>query len=38
MRDLTEMSEALTGVASKLDRGGAGAVLGGNKLPDYKPK
>lgn len=38
VHDLTEMSEALTGVASKLDRGGAGAVLGGNKLPDYKPR
>ncbi|SNS56438.1 phospholipid/cholesterol/gamma-HCH transport system substrate-binding protein [Sphingomonas laterariae] len=38
VRDLTEMSEALTGVAGKLDRGGAGAVLGGNKLPDYEPK
>jgi phospholipid/cholesterol/gamma-HCH transport system substrate-binding protein len=38
VRDLTEMSEALTGVANKLDRGGAGAVLGGNKLPDYKPR
>lgn len=37
VRDLTEMSEALTGVATKLDRGGAGAVLGGNKLPDYQP-
>lgn len=37
VRDLTEMSEALTGVATKLDRGGAGAVLGGGKLPDYKP-
>ncbi|WP_380872823.1 ABC transporter substrate-binding protein [Sphingomonas sp. DBB INV C78] len=38
IRDLTEMSDALTGVANKLDRGGAGAVLGGNKLPDYEPK
>ncbi|WP_157215508.1 MlaD family protein [Flavisphingomonas formosensis] len=38
VRDLTEMSEALTGVANRLDRGGAGAVLGGSKLPDYKPK
>lgn len=37
VRDLTDMSEALTGVATKLDRGGAGAVLGGNKLPDYQP-
>lgn len=38
VRDLTEMSEALTAVANRLDRGGAGAVLGGGKLPDYKPK
>ena len=38
IRDLTEMSEALTAVANRLDRGGAGAVLGGGKLPDYKPK
>ena len=37
VRDLSEMSEALTGVAAKLDRGGAGAVLGGGRLPDYKP-
>ncbi|MFS0737724.1 MlaD family protein [Sphingomonas sp. 1P06PA] len=38
VRDLSEMAEALTGVANRLDRGGAGAVLGGNKLPDYNPK
>jgi phospholipid/cholesterol/gamma-HCH transport system substrate-binding protein len=38
VRDLTEMSEALTAVATRLDRSGAGGVLGGNKLPDYKPK
>lgn len=38
VRDLTEMSEALTAVAGRLDRGGAGAVLGGSRLPDYKPK
>ncbi len=37
VRDLTEMSEALTGVATKLNRGGAGALIGGGKLPDYKP-
>jgi phospholipid/cholesterol/gamma-HCH transport system substrate-binding protein len=37
VRDLTEMSEALTGVATKLDRGGAGALIGSGKLPDYKP-
>jgi phospholipid/cholesterol/gamma-HCH transport system substrate-binding protein len=36
--DLSEMSRALTRVAERLDRGGAGAVLGGNKLPDYSPR
>lgn len=38
IRDLTEMSEALTAVAGRLDRGGAGALIGGSKLPDYKPR
>jgi len=38
IRDLSEMSEALSAVANRLDRGGAGAVIAGNKLPDYKPK
>jgi phospholipid/cholesterol/gamma-HCH transport system substrate-binding protein len=38
IRDLSEMSEALTAVANRLDRGGASAVLGGNKLPDYEPR
>jgi phospholipid/cholesterol/gamma-HCH transport system substrate-binding protein len=38
IHDLSEMSEALSGVANRLDRGGAGAVIGGNKLPDYKPR
>ena len=37
VRNLNEMAEALTGVASRLDRGGATAILGGGKLPDYKP-
>lgn len=36
--DLTEMSRALTAVANRLNNGGAGAVLGGGKLPDYKPR
>jgi phospholipid/cholesterol/gamma-HCH transport system substrate-binding protein len=36
--DLTEMSRALTAVANRLNQGGAGAVLGGGKLPDYKPR
>lgn len=36
VRDLRVTSEALGSVATKLDQGGAGAVLGGSKLPDYK--
>ena len=36
IRNLNEMSEALTDVATKLNRGGAGALVGGGKLPDYK--
>ena len=37
IRNLNDMSEALTEVANKLNRGGAGALVGGGKLPDYKP-
>lgn len=37
VRDLRTMSEALGSVASKLDQGGAGAILGPPPLPDYKP-
>jgi phospholipid/cholesterol/gamma-HCH transport system substrate-binding protein len=36
--DLSEMSRALSAVANRLDQGGAGGVLGGSKLPDYKPR
>ncbi len=38
VRNISEMSESLNAISSKLDRGGAGAILGGSKLPDYKPK
>ncbi|MDB5685437.1 MAG: hypothetical protein JWR77_26, partial [Rhizorhabdus sp.] len=38
VRNLGEMSESLNAVAAKLDHGGAGALVGGAKLPDYKPK
>ncbi|MBY8822308.1 MlaD family protein [Sphingomonas colocasiae] len=38
VRDLRDMSEALTAVATRLDRGGAGALVGSPKLPDYKKK
>ncbi len=37
VRDLRVMSESLGSVAGKLDQGGAGALLGSPKLPDYKP-
>ncbi len=37
IRNLNEMADSLTAVASRLDRGGAGAILGGGRLPDYKP-
>ncbi len=36
VRDLSEMAEALTATASKINAGGG--VLGGGRLPDYKPK
>ncbi|MFW2829229.1 MlaD family protein [Sphingomonas sp. ID0503] len=38
VRDLRDMSQALTAVAGRLDRGGAGGLIGGSKLPDYKGK
>ena len=38
VRDLRVMSAALTSVAEKIDQGGAGSLVGGPKLPDYKGK
>jgi phospholipid/cholesterol/gamma-HCH transport system substrate-binding protein len=38
IRDLREMSEALSGVAERLNRGGASSLIGSSKLPDYEPK
>lgn len=38
VRDLRDMSEALSAVADKINSGGAGSLVGGRKLPDYKPK
>lgn len=38
VRDLREMSSALSSVAQKLDQQGAGGVIGGTRLPDYKPR
>ncbi|MCW3835011.1 MlaD family protein [Sphingomonas canadensis] len=37
IQDLREMAGALASVAEKLDQGGAGSLIGGQKLPDYKP-
>ncbi|MFN9376562.1 MAG: MlaD family protein [Novosphingobium sp.] len=36
MRDLRATSKALRDLTEKIDDGGAGALLGGNKLPEYK--
>ncbi|MCB2048314.1 MAG: MCE family protein [Novosphingobium sp.] len=37
LRDLRSTSRALRNVTEKIDERGAGALLKGNKLPDYKP-
>ncbi|MFM7029270.1 MAG: MlaD family protein [Chakrabartia sp.] len=36
VRDLRAMSETLNSVATKVDQQGAGALIGGTKLPDYQ--
>ncbi len=38
VRDLREMAEALSGVAERLNQGGASSLVGSRKLPDYEPK
>lgn len=38
VQDLRDMSQALSSVAEKIDRNGAGGLIGGPRLPDYKPK
>ncbi|HEU4968482.1 MlaD family protein [Sphingomonas sp.] len=38
VRDLRDMADALSGVAERLNRGGAGSLVGSRKLPDYEPK
>jgi phospholipid/cholesterol/gamma-HCH transport system substrate-binding protein len=38
VRNLGEMSDSLSAISAKLNRGGAGAVLGGGKVPVYKPR
>ena len=38
VRDLREMAEALSGVADRINQGGASSLVGSKKLPDYKPR
>ncbi|MBN8817029.1 MAG: MCE family protein [Sphingomonas sp.] len=38
IHDLREMAASLSSVAEKIDRGGAGSIIGSPKLPDYKGK
>ncbi|HEX6376420.1 MAG TPA: MlaD family protein [Allosphingosinicella sp.] len=38
VRDLREMSESLSAVSQRLNQQGAGGIIGGQKLPDYKPR
>jgi phospholipid/cholesterol/gamma-HCH transport system substrate-binding protein len=37
LRDLRKATRALRSVTEKVDEGGAGALVGGDKLPDYEP-
>ena len=38
VRDLRTTATALSSIAEKVDQGGAGALVGSSKLPDYKGK
>jgi phospholipid/cholesterol/gamma-HCH transport system substrate-binding protein len=38
MRDLRETSRSLRAVTERIETQGAGGLIGGQKLPDYKPK
>ncbi|HYZ48319.1 MAG TPA: MlaD family protein [Sphingomonas sp.] len=38
VRDLRDMAAALSGVADKINQGGASSLVGSRKLPDYQPK
>lgn len=38
IQDLRQMTAALASVAEKIDREGAGSLIGSSKLPDYEPK
>ena len=38
VRDLGDTAASLSAISGKLDRGGAGGLIGGPKLHDYKPR
>jgi phospholipid/cholesterol/gamma-HCH transport system substrate-binding protein len=38
VRNLRDTSDALSQIARKVNQGGAGSIIGPQKLPDYKPK
>lgn len=38
VRDLGETAASLSALSGKLDRGGAGGLIGGSRLPDYQPR
>jgi phospholipid/cholesterol/gamma-HCH transport system substrate-binding protein len=38
IRDLRATSESLRNVAERLDQNGVGGIIGGQKLPDYRPQ
>ena len=38
VRDLGDTAASLSALSGKLDQGGAGGLIGGPKLPDYKPR
>ncbi|WP_294393419.1 MlaD family protein [uncultured Sphingomonas sp.] len=38
IRDLADTASSLQAVSSRFENGGAGGLLGGQRLPDYKPR
>jgi phospholipid/cholesterol/gamma-HCH transport system substrate-binding protein len=38
VRDLGEMSEAMTAISQRINREGAGSLVGTTRLPDYEPQ
>ena len=38
IRDLADTAASLQALSSRFDRGGAGGLIGGSRLPDYQPR